>query len=256
MIIVYCRTEQHSIFWKMIKTPSVRRALIVGCGMQMIQQLAGINTVMYVSRLLFLLLLLLLFLFPYFISFYSSSSYPSSSLSSSFSSSSSPSFVIRQTTTGKLEHTVYVTVYPSSHQVSQWQATHVLHTHLCSHLLILSLSGVDRHDCISPGFYVLCELVFFHITSHSVHPPLSGPSLRSLPSHLYLCYFLCNMLVVSSHYMFIPRKVFWMPYLVFGLTIASLLNFSFQHWFIIPAERYLICNSLLLHYILIGCCTI
>ena len=120
LIIVYCRTEQHSIFWKMIKTPSVRRALIVGCGMQMIQQLAGINTVMYVRLLLILLLLLLLFVL--------------SSLSSSFPSTSSPSsyFVIMQTTTGKLEPTVYVTVHPSSDQVSQWRVTHILHTHLCS----------------------------------------------------------------------------------------------------------------------------
>ena len=70
MIIVYCRTEQHSIFWKMVKTPSVRRALIVGCGMQMIQQLAGINTVMYVSLLLILFLILILFLLSYFLSFF------------------------------------------------------------------------------------------------------------------------------------------------------------------------------------------
>ena len=37
---------------------------------------------------------------------------------------------------------------------------------LCSSLLILSLFGVDRHDCLSPGFSVLCELwielVLFH----------------------------------------------------------------------------------------------
>lgn len=34
------------ILIQMIQTPSVRRALIVGCGLQIIQQVAGINTVM------------------------------------------------------------------------------------------------------------------------------------------------------------------------------------------------------------------
>ena len=33
----------------MLRTPAVRRALLVGCSLQMIQQLAGINTVMYYS---------------------------------------------------------------------------------------------------------------------------------------------------------------------------------------------------------------
>ncbi|XP_064606088.1 proton myo-inositol cotransporter-like [Liolophura sinensis] len=37
------------ILIQMLQTPSVRRALIVGCGLQMIQQVAGINTVMYYS---------------------------------------------------------------------------------------------------------------------------------------------------------------------------------------------------------------
>ena len=49
-------------------------------------------------------------------------------------------------------------------------------------------------------------LVFFHIAPHSVHPPQSGPSSSSLPSHLYRYYFLCNILVVPSHHMAIPRK--------------------------------------------------
>ena len=52
----------------------------------------------------------------------------------------------------------------------------------CSHLPILSLSRIDRHDCISPCFSIMCELwfelVFFHIAPHSVHPPQSGPFLE------------------------------------------------------------------------------
>ncbi|OWF39315.1 proton myo-inositol cotransporter-like [Mizuhopecten yessoensis] len=37
------------IIIQMIQTPSIRRALIVGCSLQMFQQVAGINTVMYYS---------------------------------------------------------------------------------------------------------------------------------------------------------------------------------------------------------------
>uniref|UniRef100_A0A8C4REI9 Proton myo-inositol cotransporter n=1 Tax=Erpetoichthys calabaricus TaxID=27687 RepID=A0A8C4REI9_ERPCA len=37
------------VIWRMLTYPSTRRALIVGCGLQMFQQLAGINTVMYYS---------------------------------------------------------------------------------------------------------------------------------------------------------------------------------------------------------------
>lgn len=33
---------------KMMRTPAVRRAVIVGCGLQLFQQLSGINTVMLV----------------------------------------------------------------------------------------------------------------------------------------------------------------------------------------------------------------
>ena len=55
---------------------------------------------------------------------------------------------------------------------------------LCSPLPILSMSGVDRNDCLSPCFSVLSELwielVLFHIAPLSVHPPQSGPSSRSL----------------------------------------------------------------------------
>ena len=82
---------------------------------------------------------------------------------------------------------------------------------LCVALLILALPGVG---CLSP---VLCErwvkLVVSHITSHSVHPPQSAPASRSLPSHL------CNILVISSHHVAIPRKAFLCDW-----PIASLLK--------------------------------
>ena len=74
------------------------------------------------------------------------------------------------------------------------------------------LSGVDRHDCISPCFSVLCELGIelevSQITLHSVHPLQFGPSSRSLPSHRHCCYMLCNVRIVSSQHMAIPRKAF------------------------------------------------
>ena len=67
----------------------------------------------------------------------------------------------------------------------------------CSSLPILFLSGVDRHDCLSPCFSVLCELwielVLFQIGPHFFHPPQSGSSSKSLPSHFHRCYSLCNI---------------------------------------------------------------
>uniref|UniRef100_A0A096MIG2 Proton myo-inositol cotransporter n=1 Tax=Poecilia formosa TaxID=48698 RepID=A0A096MIG2_POEFO len=37
------------VIWRMLTYPPTRRALVVGCGLQMFQQLSGINTVMYYS---------------------------------------------------------------------------------------------------------------------------------------------------------------------------------------------------------------
>ena len=58
---------------------------------------------------------------------------------------------------------------------------------LCSMLPILSISGVDRHDCIYQGFSVLCErwieLVFFRTLSIHLNidlPRCIFPSASSL----------------------------------------------------------------------------
>ena len=87
------------------------------------------------------------------------------------------------------------------------------YTKLVSWPLLLSLSGSIAMTvflraslfCASFGSFV-----FFHLSLHSVHPPLtvSGPSSRYLPSHLHHCYFLGNILVISFHYMAIQRTVF------------------------------------------------
>ena len=101
--------------------------------------------------------------------------------------------------------------------------------HVCVPLPILSLSGVDRHDCLSPSFAVLgelwVELVLFQIAPHSVHPPQSGPSTRSPTFIVVTCFatFVSSLLITWPNH----ERRFWATYVVIGLTIASLLNFSF-----------------------------
>ena len=103
--------------------------------------------------------------------------------------------------------------------------------HVCVPLPILSLSGVDRHDCLSPSFSVLgelwVELVLFQIAPLSVHRPQSGPSTRYLPSTFIVvtCFatFVSSLLITWPYH----ERRFWATYVVIGLTIASLLNFSF-----------------------------
>jgi len=41
--------ESGCLLWKMLSVAPVRRALIVGCLLQLFQQIVGINTVMYVD---------------------------------------------------------------------------------------------------------------------------------------------------------------------------------------------------------------
>ena len=71
--------------------------------------------------------------------------------------------------------------------ISDKQSAHLGRSYPCP-------GWVDRHDCLLPCFSVLCELCMelelSQIAPHSVHPPQSGPSSRSLPSHLHRCYFL------------------------------------------------------------------
>ena len=100
--------------------------------------------------------------------------------------------------------------------------TSPLHNQRSSGSCLLTLAnlftaGVDRHDCVSPGFSVLyelwIELVFFQVSYHftlcSVHPSQSGPSSMSLPSHLRDCIsfatFLTSLLITC---MAIQQKVF------------------------------------------------
>ena len=39
------------VIWRMLTYPPTRRALLVGCGLQMFQQLSGINTIMWVKSI-------------------------------------------------------------------------------------------------------------------------------------------------------------------------------------------------------------
>ena len=63
------------------------------------------------------------------------------------------------------------------------------------------------------------------IAPHSVHPPQYWPSPRSLPFIVVTFFATC----VSSLFITWPynERRFWVTYVVIGLTIASLLNFSF-----------------------------
>lgn len=50
----FCLASAHmspdgAVMWRMLTYPPTRRALLVGCGLQMFQQVSGINTVMWVT---------------------------------------------------------------------------------------------------------------------------------------------------------------------------------------------------------------
>ena len=86
---------------------------------------------------------------------------------------------------------------------------------LCSRLLSFAHLIPDRHDCFSPYFSVISRASFGSIwCSFGLLRTLPinisneyGLFSRSLISHLQL-YFLCNILIVSSHHMAIARKAF------------------------------------------------
>ena len=90
----------------------------------------------------------------------------------------------------------------------------VMYAYLCVPLPILSLSGVDRHDCLSPSFAVLgelwVELVLFQIAPHSIHPPQSGLSTFIVVT--------CFAMFVSSLLITWPNheRRFWATYVVIG----------------------------------------
>ena len=129
--------------------------------------------------------------------------------------------------------------------------------YLCVPLPILSLSVVDRHDWLSLSFSVLCEiwveLVLVQIAPHSVQTPQGGTSSRSLPSllHCITCFatFVSYLLITWPYH----ERRFWVTYVVIGLTIASLLNFSFliRYFLVLPWIHL----SILISVVCILCCS-
>ena len=129
--------------------------------------------------------------------------------------------------------------------------------YLCVSLPILSLSVVDRHDWLSLSFSVLCEiwveLVLVQIAPHSVQPPQCGTSSRYLPSllHCITCFatFVSYLLITWPYH----ERRFRVTYVVIGLTIASLLNFSFliRYFLVLPWIHL----SILISVVCILCCS-
>ena len=69
--------------------------------------------------------------------------------------------------------------------------------HLCSPLPILSPSGVDRHDCLSPCFSVLCKIWFEMygvVSTRSAHcPSISVWAFIEVSSLLVRCLSVLNV---------------------------------------------------------------
>ena len=113
---------------------------------------------------------------------------------------------------------VIILVQPNTRNVSTYSA---IVPELCSSLPILSLSGVDRHNCISPGLSVQCELwielSFFHIILLSLGLPhgLFPPTFIVAFSSRFLCF---SALCSAPHSL---------PYIKVGLmTVLNSLFFS------------------------------
>ena len=89
---------------------------------------------------------------------------------------------------------------------------HLCRSYPCPGSIAMAASPNASRLCASVGSWLLafCSLRFalgyWLLAPHSVHPTQSGPPSRFIPSHLHCCYPLCNIRVVSSHYMAISRK--------------------------------------------------